>query len=66
MEIAFVMNDYPDLITCRDLPRTKKDLEKIRWLSLGKARRPDIEGLAYRGGSPSYWRNHESREINSR
>jgi len=40
----FVMNDYPDLITCRDLPRTKKDLEKIR-------PEVDIEGLAYRGGS---------------
>jgi hypothetical protein len=40
----FVMNDYPDLITCADLPRTKKDLEKIR---------PDeaIEGLLPKGGS---------------
>ena len=40
----FVMNDYPDLITFADLPRTKKDLEKIR---------PDeaIESLVYRGGS---------------
>ena len=40
----FVMNDYPDLITSRDLPRTKKDLETIR-------PEVDIEGLAYRGGS---------------
>jgi hypothetical protein len=40
----FVMNDYPDLITCEDLPRTKEDLQKIR---------PDvaIEGLVYKGGS---------------
>jgi len=37
-------SELPKLITAKDLPRTKDDLEKIR-------PEVDIEGLAYRGGS---------------
>ena len=41
-----VIYDYPELLTSADLPRTKKDLERMR---------PSVamEGLVYKGGSLS-------------